>query len=137
MINRSLKTVIKRMVLTLRKSKLHFIGVYPFIMEKKTTIKLKQQKVPTYCLYVSTEDGKYRDTIVVNALEYKRYKKGQVIHCAVIKHSSGAYIVSLHTNKEEAIRKLVKKAQLDLLFIFVAISLFLSTLFFFIINWLH
>ena len=131
MIDRSVRTILNRMLLTLRKSKLQHVGIFSFIVKKKSIVQLKQQALPTYCLFVIEKDEKYKDTVVVSKEEYKHIKVGQMIPCSVIKHESGIKMVSIQTDKDDSIRKLVKKSQLQLLGVIVGLSFVVLTLSFF------
>ena len=126
----SRKEEMKRIILTLNSRNLEFIGVYNFITREKKIVKLYEAEVPQYCLFLSTETGNYGSTVTVSRKRYEKARIGQVYGlCGVIRNikRDDFIIVVEHTDSETAIKQVVRKSRLKMVFIMVLLGLFLWT----------
>lgn len=122
---------LKRIILTLNPRNLEFIGVSKFITREKKIIKLYEAEVPQYCLFLSTEAGDYGSTVTVSRKKYEQAKLGKVYGlCGVIRNikRDDFIIVTEDTNPETAIKHVVRKSILKVIFIMIVLGMFLGTM---------
>lgn len=132
--------VFKRIVLTMNPRNLEFIGAYNFITREKKIVKLQEAEVPQYCLYLSTEAGDFGSTLTVSRKKYEKAKLGQVFGlCGVIRNikRDNFFLITEDTESGIAIKQVVIKSWLKLIFILFVLGLFIWTSQIFIYLLLH
>lgn len=110
------------MFLTLFKRNLYFVGVFEFWVREKKIIKLHSQEIPSYCLYLSTIDNKYSDTLVVKPKEYDKYHLNKYFgKCGVVghKHKKGYFIVTKKTEAKAAIKEATGFSKIQFIFLII------------------
>lgn len=121
----------KRIIFTLNARNLEFVGAFKFIAREKKIIKLHEAEVPQYCLFLSTETEDYGSTVTVLRKKYEKARVGQVYGlCGVIRNvkRDGFFVVTGDTDSEKAIKHMVRKSWLKMIFILIILGLFLWSL---------
>jgi hypothetical protein len=125
----------KNIVMTLNTCSLEFVGVYHFFVREKKVVTLHEAEVPQYCLYLSTETEDYGSTVTVSRKKYEQARLGKLYGlCSVIKNIKHDYYIvyTEDANPDTAIKQLVRKSRLKMLFFITILGLCLGTLLSFI-----
>lgn len=125
----------KKIIMTLNILNLEFVGAFNFIVREKKIVKLYEAEVPRYCLFLSAEGGEYGSTVTVSKNKYVLAREGKPYGlCCVIRNIRHDYyiVAADETNPEAAIRKIVQKSWLKMIFILIVLSLCLGNVLFFI-----
>jgi hypothetical protein len=121
--------------MTLNGHNLESIGVFHFLVREKKIVKLHEEEVPQYCLYLSTETGEYGSTVTVSRKKYIQARVGKLYGlCSVIRNIKHDYdiVVTDETDPEHAIKKTVHSSRLKMTFLMVVLGLCSGTVMIFL-----
>jgi hypothetical protein len=132
----SRKAVLKNIILTLNARNLEFVGVFDFLVRDKKIVKLHEAEVPQFCLFLSTETGRYGSTVTVSGKKYNQVRLGEIYGlCGVIKNikHNDFILVTENANPDTAIRQAVLKSWGKMIFIMLVLGLALVNMLIFLL----
>lgn len=124
MICYNINYIIKRMFLTLRKSKLETLGVFRFYVKEKEVITPKGEVDGHYILYLETEDEKYGGMLKVTQKEHIKAIIGEFFGvCTLLTHEKmkDYYIIVNNSIPELALKEVVRESKIYLTIFIIAI----------------